>query len=140
MSTPSPAAAANLIFGLLFALTAGAARGDGGRWFIPERIQRIHDFATLSLAQGSRLQGRPARFRVTLDSRQDTEGGRFFHECESSDASTRSLWLAAAEEVEEEMVVEAVLEVSHQPGAVLPGGQVVEGYTEYRLLGARRCR
>jgi hypothetical protein len=104
-----------------------------------ERVERTHDFAGLTPAQASRLQGQRARFRLALDSRQDTTAGRTFYDCESSDRTARTVWLVEGQEAAQEMDVEATLQVVHEPRWVGPGGAVVERFTEYRLLAARRC-
>jgi hypothetical protein len=123
---------------LLLALLISPGRGDSPTPSL-DRIEPSHDFAALSPRQARRLAGKRATFRVALDSRQDTEGGRSSYDCESADSTTRTLRFAAEEEVAETMVVEATLLVVHQPRSVAPGGVVLEGFTEYRLLAARRC-
>ncbi len=97
------------------------------------RLAPTYDFASLSWRDASRLQGRRATFRIILDSDHDHEDGYTLFDCAGTDDTHRTVWFAGDEEGEEEMTVEATLQVIHHAGwGPFPA------FTEYRLLDARR--
>jgi hypothetical protein len=107
------------------------------------RLVRPPDFASLTAGRALGLVGRRALYWVVLDSPDDEHDGQTRYECAGRDDAYRTLSLAAGEEAfegdhVEVVVVRATPRVSHHPAWVGQGGTGFEGFTEYRLLGARR--
>jgi hypothetical protein len=78
-----------------------------------------------------------------LDSDSDTHNGSTLYDCLSVDGVLCSLWLLPgedAEDVGDELVVEATLRVLYHPIFVAQDGTRFEAFTEYRLTGRCRCR
>jgi hypothetical protein len=120
MSTAIPA--------LLLASALGIGGADTDRR--PATV-RVCDLATLTPAQASRLTGKRAIFRITLDSLPGEWDGFTEYDCKSPDAVERTICLYRSQDVEDEMVVEATLQLlRHDPA---PG---FAGFVEYRLVRA----
>jgi len=102
------------------------------------RTERTHDFARLTASEAEHLQGKPARFRIVLDSREWEHDGCFVYDCQSADRIRRSVYFARGQDTEEdELTVEAILRIiDHAPAVGLDGTQF-EGFREYRLTEAR---
>ena len=92
-------------------------------------------FSTLTFAEARRLEGRLARFVVTLDSTEGRRGGFVVYDCAGHDDAICTVWLVAGQEIDREMTVEAVLRLRY-----VPAGLGFAGFWEYRLTEARRPR
>src|SRR5262249_1832944 len=66
-------------------------------------------FSSLSLAEAQKLDGRRGRFAVVLDSAPADRGGFVVYDCAGHDDALRSVWLVPGQEIDREMVVDAVL-------------------------------
>jgi hypothetical protein len=105
-------------------------------------IERIHDFAALTLSEVSRLDGRRALFCIRLNSEADSEAGRIICDCLGKDGIERTVWFCDGQQVvddQEDMIVEATLRLVYLKPWTTPDGMRFEAYTEYRLEDARRC-
>jgi hypothetical protein len=100
----------------------------------------VHDFAALTFQDALSLQGHPARYRVVLDSLPDEAGDYVLFNCLSPVGESRTVYLLPGQDVADRMTVEAVLVVRQCPPSEGPGGAHFEGFTEFRLMDARRCR
>jgi hypothetical protein len=105
---------------------------------VPSAAVPAHDFAALTPAAAGHLEGKPARYRVVLDSQPWESGPHVLYDCVSADDTDRTVWLVAGQRVEKVMDVEAVLRVIRHPRQVAEDGTVFEMSTEYRLTEARR--
>jgi hypothetical protein len=79
------------------------------------------------------LHGKRALFKVILDSPEDTEGVYTLYGCETPDDIERTDWLCPNQKIENEMIVEATLQVLH-----FPKDGPFPSFTEYRLREAVR--
>ena len=113
-------------------LSANAAERPSGA------VVQVHELATLAPQDAATLAGRPALFRVMLDSAEDTEGTFTLYDCQSLDGKLRSVWLWSGQELQDEMTVQATLQVIHHPVSVGDGGTPFQGFREYRLARAVR--
>src|SRR5215813_406456 len=100
--------------------------------------ERAHDFAKLTASEAEHLQGKPARYRIVLDSREWEHDGLMVYDCKSIDRIRRSVCFALGQDTEEdELTVEAVLRIIDHAPAVGADGMQFEGFREYRLVEAR---
>jgi hypothetical protein len=119
---------------LLLALPPGST--DPPR--VSSRIEVTHDLARLTPSEARLLEGKRAKFRLVLGSLPDSQDGFVLFECPSSDEVGRTIWLDLAQELAEEMIVEATLRIFYHP-AMAEGDEVPRRiFTEYRLVGAVR--
>jgi hypothetical protein len=91
----------------------------------------FHVLAELTPAEARHLAGRPARFRVALDSLEDEATHSF--DCLAQAGLYASVFLLAGQEAADEMTVEGRLVVIDWP----PGFGFA-GFPEYRLVDAVR--
>lgn len=106
-------------------------------------MERVHNFAALSWTEASCLRGRRVTLRIKLNAEADSEAGRLLYDCIGNDSVGRSVRFSSGHEVEndqEEMIVEATLHIVLQGPWTTPDGLRCEGYSEYHLEDARRCR
>jgi hypothetical protein len=113
---------------------ANAPSPDGGE------TVTVHDFATLTLHEALALRGHPARYSFVVDSAPELVDDYLAFDCTSPAGESRTVYLLPGRVPTERMNVEGVLEVRQMPPAVGPGGTFFPGFTELRLLAARRCR
>jgi hypothetical protein len=106
-----------------------------------EQVARTYPLATLSLHRALHLHGRQARFRVSLTNDGDPVGKFDYYECAGDDDSRLyTVMFPAGQEVEDAMVVEAVLVVIHHKGGVTPSGERFGECVEFRLLAPRQVK
>jgi hypothetical protein len=126
----------------LLLILATSALADGPPMMSGE-MERIHDFASVSLSEALRLHGRRALFRIKLNEESDSEAGRIVYDCVGIDGTDRTVWFISGYEVvddREEMIVEATLRIVHTEPWTAPDGMRFEAFTGYWLEDARRCR
>ena len=99
-------------------------------------MEEIHDLARLPPSEAYRLEGKTARFRITLDSTDGEFGGFVVYDALAKDDAFGSVWLYPGQVVDDEMIVEAKLVIIHHKA--FPG--VFDAFTEYRLVRAVRVR
>jgi hypothetical protein len=106
------------------------------------KVEGIHVLASLSLSQANDLDGRNARFRVTVDSMAWTHENYTFYDCRTVDDVSRTMWFLPGEEIDEDnpMIVEGCLKVMHHCPTVGEMGTRFPGFMEYRLMDARRIK
>lgn len=98
-------------------------------------LEVTHDFATLRDVRS--LVGKPARYRIRLDSLEDEcESYRIF-DCDTADATRRSVYFRTGQPLDrDDYTVAAVLIVLHHKATVGADGTLFVGFTEYRLVNA----
>jgi hypothetical protein len=102
------------------------------------RTERTHNFSTLTAQEAEHLQGKLAKFRIVLDSREWEHEGLMVYDCKSVDRIRRSVSFARGQDTEEdELTVEAVLRIIEHARSLGLDGTQFEGFREYRLTEAR---
>jgi hypothetical protein len=111
----------------------------------PAASLAVYDFATLADAEARQLAGRPALFRVVLDSEPggDAEHG-WRYDCQGEGESLRSLWLpdgddlvaAQAAKGSGLLAVATLRRIVHPPSTG-GDGRPLPALVEYRLVRAR---
>ncbi len=119
---------------LLLTLSLGSADHSPA----PSRTEITHDLARLTPSEARLLEGKRAKFRLVLSSVPDTQDAFVLYECPSNDDIGRTIWLDLAQELAEDMVVEATLRILHHPGAAEAPGVPPRVFVEYRLESAVR--
>jgi hypothetical protein len=66
--------------------------------------------------------------------------GYLAFDCVSSVGESRTVYLLPGQIPTERMTVSGVLLVRQMPPAIGPGGTFFPGFTEFRVMDARRCR
>jgi hypothetical protein len=122
----------------LFLVFAGAAAGNGPS-SLDQAVLHAHDFAALTDAEARRLEGKPALFRVTLDTDCDTEerDGSVCANCVGDGDAPEDVYLCSGQKVDDTMTVEAILQVRYCLPLVGADGGRLPALWEYRLARAR---
>jgi hypothetical protein len=101
----------------------------------PVEVERTFTLAALTPADAARLEGKRARFRISLDSAPEQDGKYTAYDCLAPDGLIAAVWLLPGQEASDEMTVEARL--------VIVGHRACFGFPaqrEYRLKNAVACR
>jgi hypothetical protein len=101
------------------------------------------EFAYLAQADADRLDGQMVRFQIELNSTEGEHNGYILYDCKSRNAVARSVWFrpnADGSDLDTDdgpFEVEGRLVVIVHP-ARLVGATWFDGFTEFRLVDARR--
>jgi hypothetical protein len=132
MNRPLPLLLTVALLALAVLARADAPSPGGGEAVV------THDFAALSFQEALALQGHRERYRVVLESLPDEVAGYVLYDCRSPVGESRTVYLLQGQAVEDTVFVEGVLVIRQMPPVILPSGTVCPGFTEYRLMDARR--
>ncbi len=102
------------------------------------RTPPVHLVRTFTLAKLTRAEASVLMYRIVLNSPEERDGRFLLYECKSEDGTARTVWLYRGQDVEDEMTVEATLQVLYHPRTVGDMGTVFPAFTEYRLMKAVR--
>jgi hypothetical protein len=98
-------------------------------------VERTFTLSALTAHQAAQLEGKRARFRISLDSAEEQDGKYTAYDCLAPDGLIAGVWLLPGQEVRDEMTVEARLVViDHRAAWGFPA------LREYRLMDAMACR
>lgn len=117
------------------------AFGPGGADSSPlAPLVRTFDLPSLTSAEATRLQGKPALFRVVVDSDTgETDEGAVMFDCSSPNEVARSVRLAPRQELPEgadTVLVEGTLRVLTHAPVKGSDGSYLPALVEYRLTAA----
>jgi hypothetical protein len=102
--------------------------------------EAAHVLATITPAEADKLEGKRGRFHVQLDGPATAEGKYTLYEVVVTGANDLgTVRLAAGQDAEDGMIVEARLVVLRGKAWRAPGGEVVPAFTEFRLVDAKNA-
>jgi hypothetical protein len=98
-----------------------------------------HDLAALSVQQAAALEGEVARFRVAPSNEAEHIDGHTALEVDDGEADgvMRSAWLDGLHEVDGPAIVSGTLRVIRHAAWTTQTGEVVPGFVELRVEGAK---
>jgi hypothetical protein len=104
-----------------------------------DAVDRAYVLAELTPWEAARLEGRRARFLAEPDSLPEFVGRSTAFDVTAPEGLHASVFLFGChDELPGTMIVEATLAIVEQPAWVAPDGTRFDGFTEWRLLDARR--
>jgi hypothetical protein len=98
-----------------------------------------HDMATLTVQHAAALEGKVARFRVAPSNEAEHSDGHTALEVDDgdSDGVVRSAWLDGLHDVDGPAIVSGTLRVIRHAAWTTQTGEVVPGFVELRVEGAK---
>jgi hypothetical protein len=112
---------------------------DGSR--PPFQTVQHFDLTFLTHKEALDLNGRRIVCRVDLDSRPNERGGYTINDCASLDDTYRTVWLRRGQQVEDTMIVEAMLRhaTSHQGRASTASGSIAWWARRGSNISSKKC-